>query len=402
MNIGLLSFEYPPETGFGGIGTYTWYHARALVKLGHRVTVLAGATKTTELRSEEHDGVVVWRYRSDNGWMRAAEKLGAFQLWWSRNRLENGASMCEGLNRLLDKHRFDVIEMPECGAEGLFIDPRKIHVPTVVKLHSPAKLIMPWYDVRGMDRWLCPQFERLGMRRATGYTSCSEFLADEAHRRLGIKVNIPVIPNGIDVELFDDQTHIDVRKKYDVARDQLVILFCGRMERRKGFHLCLDIVDAIIKNYPVTFLFAGQDTFKHMVNDFLPALDQTNAPGSVRYIGRLDQAEVRSCIRQCDVFLMPSMWENCPYSCLEAMVAGRAIVASNVGGLPELVVDNETGSLASNEGPESFVTALARLIEDSALRERLGTSARRFIETTFRDTIVARRAVQYYEAVGSE
>ena len=127
MNIGLLSFEYPPETGFGGIGTYTWYHARALVKLGHRVTVLAGATKTTELRSEEHDGVVVWRYRSDNGWMRAAEKLGAFQLWWSRNRLENGASMYEGLNRLLDKHRFDVIEMPECGAEGLFIDPRKIH-----------------------------------------------------------------------------------------------------------------------------------------------------------------------------------------------------------------------------------------------------------------------------------
>ena len=402
MNIGLLSFEYPPETGFGGIGTYTWYHARALVKLGHRVTVLAGATKTTELRSEEHDGVVVWRYRSDNGWMRAAEKLGAFQLWWSCNRLENGASMYEGLNRLLDKHRFDVIEMPECGAEGLFIDPRKIHVPTVVKLHSPAKLIMPWYDVRSMDRWLCPQFERLGMRRATGYTSCSEFLADEAHRRLGIKVNIPVIPNGIDVELFNEQTHIDVRKKYDVARDQLVILFCGRMERRKGFHLCLDIVDAIIKNYPVTFLFAGQDTFKHMVNDFLPALDQTNAPGSVRYIGRLDQAEVRSCVRQCDVFLMPSMWENCPYSCLEAMVAGRAIVASDVGGLPELVVDNETGSLASNEGPESFVTALARLIEDSALRERLGTSARRFIETTFRDTIVARRAVQYYEAVGSE
>ena len=174
------------------------------------------------------------------------------------------------------------------------------------------------------------------------------------------------------------------------------------MERRKGFHLCLDIVDAIIKNYPVTFLFAGQDTFKHMVNDFLPAVDQTNAPGSVRYIGRLDQAEVRSCVRECDVFLMPSMWENCPYSCLEAMVAGRAIVASDVGGLPELVVDNETGSLASNEGPESFVTAIARLIEDSALRERLGTSARRFIETTFRDTIVARRAVQYYEAVGSE
>ena len=50
MKIALLSFEYPPETGFGGIGTYTWYQARALVKLGHQVHVLAGATSAAALR----------------------------------------------------------------------------------------------------------------------------------------------------------------------------------------------------------------------------------------------------------------------------------------------------------------------------------------------------------------
>ena len=64
MKIGLLSFEYPPETGFGGIGTYTWYQARALAKLGHEVHVLAGATGETELTTSGHDGVTVHRFRS--------------------------------------------------------------------------------------------------------------------------------------------------------------------------------------------------------------------------------------------------------------------------------------------------------------------------------------------------
>ena len=51
MKIGLLSYEYPPDTGFGGIGTYTWYHARALARLGHQVHVLAGAREASDPRA---------------------------------------------------------------------------------------------------------------------------------------------------------------------------------------------------------------------------------------------------------------------------------------------------------------------------------------------------------------
>ncbi len=71
MRIGLLSFEYPPETGFGGIGSYTWHHARALAALGHEVHVLAGARQATELRETEHDGVCVHRYWAGDTAMRA-------------------------------------------------------------------------------------------------------------------------------------------------------------------------------------------------------------------------------------------------------------------------------------------------------------------------------------------
>src|SRR5687767_10025275 len=119
MKVLFLSFEYPPETGFGGIGTYTWYQARALVKLGHEVHVLAGATRSTSLRAEGHDGVRVYRFRTDGFLMRALRPLDKYRLWWTKNRLENALSMYRGLSALERLHRYDLIEMPECGAEGL-------------------------------------------------------------------------------------------------------------------------------------------------------------------------------------------------------------------------------------------------------------------------------------------
>src|SRR5436190_5997756 len=138
LNIGLLSFEYPPETGFGGIGTYTWYQARALAKLGHIVHVLAGlTTPCPELRYLEHDGVRVWRFRSDGGLMSAFKRLDRHRLWWTKNRLENAVSMHAALKALRQRHSLDVLEMPECGAEGLLIN-YLTRLPSVIKFHSPA------------------------------------------------------------------------------------------------------------------------------------------------------------------------------------------------------------------------------------------------------------------------
>src|SRR5690349_2832425 len=154
MTFGLLSFEYPPETGFGGIGTYTWYHARALARLGHRVHVLAGLKETSSLRTTEHDGVMVHRYRPEGRMMRAFDRLGQYKCWWTRQRLENGWSMYHALKDLMGRYHFDVLEMPECGAEGYLIN-YLVRIPTVIRFHSPSRLIMPFYDVRRADIEMC-------------------------------------------------------------------------------------------------------------------------------------------------------------------------------------------------------------------------------------------------------
>lgn len=397
MKIALLSFEYPPETGFGGIGTYTWYQARALVKLGHDVHVLAGATQPTELTPSEHDGVRVFRLHTDGVLIRGVQCLEKLRLWWTKNRLENALSMYGGLRQLLRQHKYDLIEMPECGAEGLLIN-HLIRVPTLIKFHSPSRLIMQFYDVRRADITFCSFLEQVGIRGAGEFSSCSQFLADEAKEKLGLKRQIRVIPNGIDLELFDAEKSLDFRSQHKIPSDRPIIFFSGRMERRKGIHLCKEIVASILEQYEAAFVFAGQDLFDYMKNELLPYWNSKPLRGSVHYLGKLDLREVRSCLRQADIFLLPSLWENCPYSCLEAMASRCAIVGSDQGGVPELIRDGDNGLLARSEDVPSFILCLKRLLEDRTLCERLGSAARQTVEESFTDLAIAERSADYYRA----
>jgi glycosyltransferase involved in cell wall biosynthesis len=230
MKVALLSYEYPPETGFGGIGTYTWHHARGLRDLGHEVHVIAGLTgDNPELLVSDVDGLTVWRYQTRARWEKLIRAIGRLGLGWTRTRIENGINMYRAFREIEKDHQFDILEMPECGAEGLLIN-RLTPQKTVIKLHSPAQLIMKDYDVNAADYRLCSLVERSAMNGTDYLTSPSDFLAREAESQLGIGKSIRIIPNGIDVEWFDGIEEIDARRRFNLPRDRVTILFAGRME----------------------------------------------------------------------------------------------------------------------------------------------------------------------------
>jgi glycosyltransferase involved in cell wall biosynthesis len=404
LRIGLLSFEYPPETGFGGIGTYTYYHARALARQGHEVIVLSGSRQTTKMVASEHDGVIVYRYRRMDAVMMAAKVFGALKCYWTKSRIENAWCMYLGMRELMKEHTFDVLEMPECGAEGVLIN-WLIDIPTVVRLHGPSGLILEYYDVPILDRFCCPRIEQIGLRSATVVTSCSEFLAQDTREELSLAKYIKTIPNGIDLKLFDAEPVGDLEALYGIPKGKVTVLFAGRMERRKGIHLCAAICERVLAHHDVTFLFAGEDLFGYMEGTMLPALAAKDLKGSVRYLGKLQLKELRAVAKAVDIYLLPSLWENMPYACLEAMAAGRAVVSSRQGGMPELVTDGVDGFLAelgsgleADERPaKSFAAKLSLLIEDESLRTHFGSSARETIVRGFTDDGIAERTVEVYK-----
>lgn len=397
MRIAILSYEYPPDTGFGGIGTYAYYQARALAKLGHDVHVFAGATKPGVYHSE-HEGVKVTRTKREgciSGLLEVARKKRA---WWFQNRVTTSADAFTALAKAHAKKPFDFVEAPECGADAS-VSSTLLPVPTAVRFHSPAALIMNIYDTPKLDRVLTTFAEQLAINQAAVLTSCSQFLADEVTTKMGERDPIHVIPNGIDVALFDRDEGIDVHAKFGLPRDKKLIFFANRMEERKGIHIVQEMVRQTLAKYEdIAFVFAGRDLFGYMEKRILPWVKDQQLQSRFFYLGQLALPEVRACLKKSSIFLIPSLWENCPYSCLEAMTAGRAIVSSDCGGMPELIEHERTGLLARNGDPASFVAALQRMIEDDRLRERCGAAARAEIERRLTDVAIGQRSVDVYRA----
>ena len=396
MKLAILSFEYPPDTGYGGIGTYSYYHARALAKLGHDVHVIAGATKPGRYQSE-HDGVKVTRIRRQ-GWL--SKLLGnahSKRCRWFGSRIETAHAAYEALMHIAETKPIDLVEMPECGGDGIVVTTLS-QIPTAIKYHSPARLIMGIYDTPRTDWELTAFAEQIAINQATVHTSCSQFLADEVTAKMGVRAPIEVIPNGIDVGLFDTHEGIDVHQRFGIPRDGVTIFFANRMEERKGVHLVRDMAFHVLKKYPhAHFALAGRDLFGYMEKKIQPFIAAQGLTPRFHYLGGLDLPSVRAVLKAVDIFLIPSLWENCPYSCIEAMTAGRAIVSSDCGGMPELITHRENGLLARSGDSTSFIAALSEAVEDAALRERLGAAARRTVESRLTDVAIAARAVEVYQ-----
>jgi glycosyltransferase involved in cell wall biosynthesis len=254
------------------------------------------------------------------------------------------------------------------------------------------------YDVPRADRILCPFIEKRAIAKVRHYTSASGYLAEQVRTKLRVSGPVSVVPNGIDLEWFDHTPDTCVRERFGIPQDRPMIFFSGRMERRKGIHLCAEIASAVLEHHDASFVFAGQDLFEYMSGTVLPELEARGFGKSVYYLGKLGLDDVRSCLKESDIYFIPSLWENCPYSCLEAMAAGRAIVASDAGGLPELVKQGESGLIARSENPASFATGIKELLRNRELAAQLGRAARESVETSFNHLEIARRTLATYEA----
>lgn len=397
MRVALLSYEYPPDTGFGGIGTYTWYQARALVRLGHEVHVVAGSTEPG-VRRADHDGVQVTRVAGLDFLPGAGDGLRAQGLPWAANRLETAQSAFVALRDLLAGHPVDLVEFPECGADGLFAS-TLLDVPTCVRLHSPARLIMETYGADPRDVEATATLEQVALARADVRVSPSRYLARVAEATLGVAPPVHVVPNGIDLELADRDEGIDVVERFGLppAGEAVLLFSSGRLERRKGIDVLVDACLPLLAERPhVHLVLAGADGEQVMASSIEPQAGALGVGDRVHHLGRRALGEVRALLRHVDVHVHPSLWDNAPYSCIEAMAAGRPVVSSDCGGLPELVDDGVTGLLAAAGDAEAFGAAVGRLVDDADLRGRLGAAARDAVEERFTDEAMARRSVELW------
>jgi teichuronic acid biosynthesis glycosyltransferase TuaC len=198
------------------------------------------------------------------------------------------------------------------------------------------------------------------LQRANGLIAVSQALKKKMVE-LGCRSdNLAVIGNGVDRQKFMPQPCLAMREKMGLPKDRPIAIAVGHLNENKGFHILIDAV-ARVRSTGLMLVIVGEGPRRSYLENQIRAAGLAE---SVRLIGSVAHDELSSWYNAADVFCLASSREGCPNVVLEAMACGRPVVATRVGGIPELIVSSALGILVDRNA-EAFATAL-----DTALCQR--------------------------------
>jgi glycogen synthase len=382
MKILYISNEYPPETGLGGIGTYTKYCAEGMAARGHTVHVLCRSPSqilgTTIQSGVNVHRIAAGRYPLPSGrlffplrkFCRSKAPRSLVRLAWAKQVYETYKT------RLCLQIKFDIIEYPECGGEGYYFY-NVVNVVKVVRLHTPWEIVRKLDKIRQarLDTLVLSHCERSAARHASFITSPSRALAETLKHTWHLP-EPTIIANPIVTSGFKMATG----EKW---------LFLGRVEYRKGAHILIQAYTQLcrlcrppvlqIVGRPYGKLPDGSDYEDYISN----LLSKVPDSGKIEWVRGVEYQDVHCYLQDSSVAIFPSLWENMSYSCLEAMASGLAVVASNCGGFPEMISHNKTGVLVKPCDIAALAEALVSLRLQPESIKVLGNNARRHVQKNF-------------------
>ncbi|MGE3341961.1 MAG: glycosyltransferase family 4 protein [Vicinamibacterales bacterium] len=179
----------------------------------------------------------------------------------------------------------------------------------------------------------------------------------------------PVIPNWTALPALMAIGRTRVPRPADAA---VRLLFLGWLDREKGVQELLDACLALAASRRFTLTIAGEGDWSETARRFV---EQHDLSSVVTFVGWLRGSAVHRALEEADVLVLPSWAEGLPNAMVEAMAAGLAVVVSAVGSVPDVVIDGVTGILTTPRDVPGLTVALGRVIDDPALRVRLGQAA---------------------------
>ncbi len=387
LRLALVSREYPPFFG-GGIGTYARWIVPALAAAGVRVHVITEVRDEACPRVELHGNVTVHRVRHSmgrGGWTSSA----------ARFAINAGRRVSE----LAGRGEIDVAEFAECegaAAAMLLMRGKGAPVPTLVHLHTPSELLfgLRSLSVRALDPSLGAyiQGERLAIRLADRVGAPSRFIALWALEHYALGELPAVIPYAIGP--LDDAPPPSAREKN--------VLYVGRIEPRKGVESLVRAWQRVIRSHPDARLrLAGADTAGAPDGGSLKAflLSQLNESerATVQFTGRLRPEDLTDEYAWSSVCVVPSLWENFPNTCIEALTHARPVVVSDKGGMAEMFEGTSAGEVFSAGEPESLAGALIAMLNESPkTRAARGRAGRERISHVCDPAAVAHARIDLY------
>ena len=214
---------------------------------------------------------------------------------------------------------------------------------------------------------------------------------------------VPVIYAGVDVERFHPELGgSSLRHEIGIAAEAKVVAMVARFQRVKGHHIFQALAERVLEEQPDThFIVAGDDVFgvgtdQRYRDDILARARQSAVLRErLHYVGF--RHDVEAVYAAADVFVCPSEFESYGVANLEAMACGLPVISTDRGGPKETIVDGETGYLVESGDVATFAAKVLGLLDDPALRDRIGEAGRRRVETCFSTAAASTAHTGIYE-----
>ena len=235
---------------------------------------------------------------------------------------------------------------------------------------------------------------RFALLRSDGISAPSEFLKQAAYDNLQIAAApIEVIPNFVDSDYFRPAN----APFFSAAGRPPMLIHSSNFRPLKRVGDVVRVLAAVRKHLPAVLVLVGDGPERAATEALVHELGLADA---VRFAGM--QLDVLATLQNSDVFLLPSLTEGFGLAALEALSCGVPVVASRVGGVPEVVSDGETGILCEAGDVLEMADAVVRILRDPKLHRRMSLAARRSVEENFRQAPMIARYEAFYEKVLSD
>ncbi|KPJ58989.1 MAG: hypothetical protein AMJ42_02355 [Deltaproteobacteria bacterium DG_8] len=234
--------------------------------------------------------------------------------------------------------------------------------------------------VMGGEKGYFHYFEGMTSFMVDHYIAVSESVKRYIVQKSKIPVEkISVIYNGVNVRKHNSLQTQNVKAPFDIEAKDMILMTVGRLQKQKGhyylFHAILKVRKEVAK---IKLLIIGEGEEENNLKNLAESLDLTD---QIIFTGL--RFDVENILSMAKIFILPSLWEGMPNTLLEAMAAGRPVIATDVGGVPELVINGETGVLVPPKDSDALASAIIDLLQDELKAEKMGEVGRVRVEKIF-------------------
>jgi glycosyltransferase involved in cell wall biosynthesis len=368
----ILSTPLPPCEG---IGFYAWNLSCQLTRMGHNVHMITRGGLHSQL-PQKFEGITIWR----------PIFLPVYPLHVHIHGL-----FVSLLIRLLE---------PE-------IDVIHLHSPLVPYLTSTRPVLLTFHSSVTSDIHLASShdfytilmklqapvsywLEVQNIKHADQTNAVSPWVANIIHRYPYISSDIDIMWNGVDTNLFSP-LDLNIKK-------EKFVLSVGRITRDKGLKELIEAAKMVLRiNSEVKFFIVGDGNLRLSLEKLLRT---SGLASHIQMVGHVsDRNKLVRLYQNASLFVLPSFHESVPTVLLEAMACACPVVASNVGGIPDVIVDGENGLLVFPHDPQALASRILEVLGNPSLASRLGASARQTVLARFSWEMITTNYVSLYHSL---